>query len=70
MKDFIGKEVALFPDDTYKKNAIVLNVDEYGVTFKITSCEPKSDYKVNEVIFINHASKIKISSILRIIKSN
>jgi hypothetical protein len=65
MKEFIGKEVALFPHDTYKKNAIVLNVDEYGVTFKITSCDSRSDYKVGEVIFINHASKISISSVLR-----
>ncbi len=67
IKDFVGKEIALYPHDTYKKNAIFLGVDEYGYTFKITSCEKGSGYNIDEIIFINHSCSIRISNKLNII---
>ena len=57
-KDFIGKEVRLYPHDTYKKNAILLSIDQNGYVFEITSCEDKSQYKVGEIVFINHSFKV------------
>ena len=68
IKNFVGKEVALFPHDSYKKNAILLSIDEYGYTFKITSCEKGSHYTENEIVFFNHANKIQISDKLNNIR--
>jgi hypothetical protein len=68
IKNFVGKEVALFPHDSYKKNAILLSIDEYGYTFKITSCEKGSYYAENEIVFFNHANKIQISDKLNNIR--
>ena len=56
--DFIGKEVMLFPGDTYHKFAILLNIDEYGYTFKITQCHINGDYKIGQIVFFNHSCKV------------
>jgi hypothetical protein len=69
LRDFIGKEICLYPHDTYKKNAILLDVDEFGCTFKITTCSEKSGYSKNEVIFINHSSNIRFSDKLATINN-
>jgi hypothetical protein len=59
LKSFIGKEVQLYPGDTYKKFAIIESVDEFGVTLKITEGDSRSKlYQVNDIIFFNHAKKL------------
>jgi hypothetical protein len=62
LRDFIGKEIGLYPHDSYKKNAILLGVDEFGCTFQITTCEEGSGYKPNEIIFKNHSTNITFSN--------
>jgi len=56
--DFIGKEVRLFPGDTHYKFAILINIDEYGYTFKITECHINGDYTVGQIVFFNHSCKV------------
>jgi hypothetical protein len=59
--DFIGKEIVLFPKDTYKKRAILLEVNEYGYLFEITFAERcVGGYNVGEIIFINHSCKVEL----------
>ena len=68
LKDFIGKEICLYPKDSYKKNAILLGVDEFGCTFQITTCEDGSGYVPDEIIFKNHSTNIIFSNKLAIIR--
>lgn len=58
--DLIGKEIRLYPNDTYKKCAILLSIDSNGYMFKITDCETGSGYKPGQILFINHASKVSL----------
>lgn len=37
MTHLVGREVAIFPGDTYKKQGIILEVYEHGILFEITS---------------------------------
>jgi hypothetical protein len=58
--DFIGKEVKLFPNDTYKKSAILLEISDYGYLFKMTKCELRCGYKVDDIVFLNHSTKVEM----------
>jgi hypothetical protein len=59
--DFIGKEVILYPQDTYTKRAILLEVNQYGYLFEITFSASPNEYKVGEINFINHSMKMVMS---------
>ncbi len=57
IKEFVGKEVQIYPNDTYKKYGILLEVSEHGFLFKIT--ESKADnYKKDDLLFIAHATGV------------
>ena len=59
---FVGKEVILFPNDTFKKRAIIVDVNEIGWTFKITWAQNdwngKPCEKVGSIHFYNHTCKV------------
>ena len=38
---FLNNEVIIYPGDTHTKKGIVIDIDNTGVTFKITSYESK-----------------------------
>ena len=59
--NLIGQNVNLYPQDTYKKSGILLEVNQYGYLFEITFAENGSGYKIGDVIFINHATKVVMS---------
>ena len=59
--NLIGQEIMLYPNDTYKKRAILLEVNQYGYLFEITYADKSSGYKDGDIIFINHACKVQIS---------
>ena len=59
--EFIGKEVHLYPHDSYKKRAILCEVNKYGMLFKITYAEKGADYQIDDLIFLNHAKVIVLS---------
>lgn len=53
----IGKEIRLYPSDTYKKIALINDINDLGFTFEILESEdPK--FKVGSLYFYNHAKPI------------
>jgi hypothetical protein len=53
----IGKEIRLYPSDTYKKIALINDINDLGFTFEILESEdPK--FKVGRIYFYNHAKPI------------
>lgn len=54
---YIGKEIQLYPGDTYKKYGIIENVDDLGWTIKIADTQEayNNSYKIDDKIFISHS---------------
>jgi hypothetical protein len=51
----VGAKVQLFPGDTHKKVAEILDVDEYGWTFKMLEGTSENWYNnVGDTIFYSH----------------
>ena len=64
LKSLIGKEVNLYPGDTHKKRAIIKEVDDTGVLFKITYYSGDNyQYEVGKLYFISHQSKLSLSGV-------
>ena len=62
LKDLIGKEVQIYPGDTYKKWGIVLEVNDNGVLFKITRAENgASSYQKGSIRFIAYSANLNIA---------
>ena len=53
----IGKKVILYPSDTYKKIALINDVNDLGFTFEILESEDRK-IKVGSLYFYNHAKPI------------
>jgi len=65
IKDFIGKEVRLYPNDTYGKNAKLLSFDEKsGYCFEITWANQRADEKEGDIVFYSN-SKVVVFRLLR-----
>ena len=63
-KKYIGKKVNLYPNDTYYKEAIIKDVDEYGWTFLMTEeTDNRNRTRCGEVLFINHAKELSFKFI-------
>lgn len=60
LENLIGKEVRLFPNDTYYKNAILLEISDKGFLFKITTCSKDSGYNPSDIVFFNHSCKVEM----------
>lgn len=60
MKQFIGKEVQIYPSDTYSKFGIVESVDEFGVVIKITRSEQKKTYPVGKKVYFSHSKPLSL----------
>jgi predicted phosphatase len=59
IQDYIGKEVRLFPGDTYYKYAKLLSWDkESGYVFEITSASENTSEKVGDIVFYNNTNNI------------
>lgn len=56
--NYIGKQVRLYPNATYRKSAIIENVDDLGFTFRIIEANSQSRYKKGDVLFINHSNNL------------
>lgn len=55
-ENYIGKEIQLYPGDTYKKWGVIKDIDDLGWTIKITDVEGcGSEYKIDDTIFISHS---------------
>lgn len=58
-ENYVGKEIQLYPSDTYKKWGIIENVDDLGWTIIITNTQENykynNPYKTCDRIFISHS---------------
>lgn len=54
---YIGKEIQLYPGDSYKKCGIIENVDDLGWTIRITDAQDNysSSYKIGDRVFVSHS---------------
>lgn len=57
MSDMIGKEVQIYPGDTYRKWGRIVDIKDYGVLFQITKSEAP-DYEVGSYRFISFSAKL------------
>lgn len=57
---YVGKTVKLYPHDSYKKEAMVLGVDEVGWYFKITATQSKTGYEIGDQVFISHSKALQM----------
>lgn len=57
MKDLIGKEVKIYPGDTYLKWGVILDMNEHGVLFRISKsyCDT---FKVGSIRFISYSARL------------
>lgn len=53
----IGKEVRLYPSDTYKKIALINDINDLGFTFEILESEDPR-FKIGSIYFYSHAKPI------------
>ena len=58
MKHFLNKEVEIFPNDSYTKCGIVIDVDAYGVTIKITSANKQTNLKKGDTLYYSHSKPL------------
>ena len=56
-KQFLGKIVQIYPGDTYTKFGEVVDINEAGVTFRITKSQAR-DLSVDEVVFYAFSNKL------------
>lgn len=62
MQDLVGKEVQIYPGDTYKKWGIVLEVNDNGMLFEITRAEDGApSYQKGSIRFISYSANLNIS---------
>jgi hypothetical protein len=59
IQKFIGKEVYLFPGDTYWKTAILVSWHkDSGYEFEITGADPRAKQKCGDTWFYNNSNKV------------
>ena len=62
MQDLVGKEVQIYPGDTYKKWGIVLEVNDHGILFEITRVNKgETAYKPRSIRFIAYSANLNIA---------
>jgi len=63
MKELIGKEVQIYPNDTHKKFGTVLEITDGGVLFLITRSEIGSKFTVGKKRFIAFSSNLSFEEV-------
>lgn len=58
LTSLIGKEIQLYPGDTYPRWGIIKEVDDVGFSIKITKADARSIFKVGSTYFMTHGDKI------------
>ena len=71
LNQMIGKEVVIYPGDTYKKKGIIKDITKEGVLFLITESHKYSTtYIVGALHFISFSSKLTFREVLSNEKQN
>jgi hypothetical protein len=57
---YIGRQVRLYPGDTYSKYAVITDLDDLGFTFKIIKSSPSNgdNWKVGQSYFVSHSKSV------------
>ena len=64
LRNMIGKEVLIYPGDTYYKKGIIEQITNFGVLFTITEASKQSsDYVVGKKHFIPFSAKLSFREI-------
>ena len=60
MGDLVGKEVQIYPGDTYKKWGRIININDNGVLFLITKSDYgcSDSYEVGSYRFISYSANL------------
>ena len=60
IEDLIGKEVQIYPSDTYKKWGKIININDNGILFLITRVEDNcgNEYEVGSYRFISYSANL------------
>jgi len=58
---FEGKEVQVFPGDSYAKFAKVLDINPVGVTFLVTKSDAPSSWPVNSIRFVAFSANLSFT---------
>lgn len=53
---YVGKEIRLYPGDTYSKWGIIENVDDLGWTIRITKSYAQN-WAEGKIVFISHSKE-------------
>lgn len=56
--EFLGKEVQIYPGDTYSKKGIVRDINNAGVVFEITEADKHTQYTVGKLHFISWSANL------------
>lgn len=59
MNDLIGKEVQIYPGDTYSKWGRIIEINDNGVLFKITDADKQcTGYPIGSYRFISYSANL------------
>ena len=58
MGDLVGKEVQIYPNDSYKKYGVIVFINDYGILFKITKSYDETGYPVGAYRFISYSANL------------
>jgi hypothetical protein len=65
VKDLIGKEARIYPNDHYSKQGVIMDINDNGVLFKITQSQKADINKlvVGSLHFISYSANLSFSVI-------
>ena len=67
LNQMIGKEVVIYPGDTYLKMGIIKEISDYGVLFEITAAPKYSDkYVIGTLHFISFSAKLDFREVINV----
>jgi hypothetical protein len=58
IEDLLGKEVQIFPGDTYYKYGIIEDMTPQGILFRITKSDLPNAYPVGSYQFISYSANL------------
>lgn len=59
MNDLIGKEVQIYPADTYSKWGRIIEINDNGVLFEITDADERcTGYPIGSYRFISYSANL------------
>lgn len=58
LHELMGKEVKLFPTDTYDKFGVLEDCNGFGMLFRITRAHEKSTLRVGQTYYVSHSTPL------------